>query len=736
MRAKSPAVGLLLGLVALAGARTVYIRAGHVFDGQQLLEPRIIVVRHGVIQTLLPADAPTPDSVEQIDAADCTVLPGFIDASVSSLAPPAIFGQEPERYSWGKPEAEWQSLWPDNRRSLLENGITATIESRATLGSCRSLRAALRKGAVVGPEVLFPGPVFTAPGGYPVRELRGRHDLLDNAVFQTRSPEQARAKVTALATSGVSFIALNFIGHRGAPRLDFDVAQAVITEAHACGLRVSARVGTEDEAWAMTRLGADGIEGLASASDSLLRTMSAKGVTITPLLAAHWSPTPDRATHTVKRAYLLGVPLCAGSGFPRGKNRCGDGIYQELDRLEELGIPRLEALKTATRNPALKLGLGRELGMIAPGYRANLVFMAGDITRGTLTAARIVRVMLHGETVVENRRIVPDKASGFRQNSLSVFGFPYWDPLLSWLVGGNITDYDLLRTGVAASLDIVASIRNMWFANLALSVPSPIPRTALKAGAHFDNQNRLFYGIGNDTRLDSAREYASVVFKEGIEALTRVKWEWKVKSSLTLDQSRLRPYRGDTLPEIPGSRGGNQALLGLYLIHDRRDHENNPRHGNYFAVGGQTSVPGISDHYFQRFSHDLRIYTSPFPGHVIATRLYFQLTFGDAPFYYYPDFGGDTLGRGYLPNRLRDRTGFYAQLEYRFPIAGPFSGVVFADAARFQTRLSEFSFTGIHPSVGFGPRYTTGSNENSIIGVDVGFTREGWNLVLHAGHAF
>jgi outer membrane protein assembly factor BamA len=364
------------------------------------------------------------------------------------------------------------------------------------------------------------------------------------------------------------------------------------------------------------------------------------------------------------------------------------------------------------------------------------VFAAGDITRGTLTAERIVRVMLHGETVVENGDVVASQTHGFRRSSLSVFGFPYWDPLLSWLVGGNVTDYDLFRTGVTASLDVVASIRNMWFANLNLSVPSPIPRTALKVSAHFDNQNRLFYGIGNDTRPDSGIEYANLIFKQGIEGLTRLGMGWKAKSSITLDQSRLRPYRADTRPAIPDSSGGNQALLGLYLIHDRRDHEDNPRSGSYFAVGGQTSVPGISSHSFQRFSHDLRVYASPFPRHVIATRLYFQLTFGDAPFYYYPDFGGDTLGRGYLPNRLRDRTGLYAQLEYRFPIAGPLSGVVFADAARFQNRLSAFSFTGIHPSIGFGPRYTTGSNENSIIGVDVGFTREGWNLVLHAGHAF
>ena len=189
-----------------------------------------------------------------------------------------------------------------------------------------------------------------------MRELRGQHDLLDNAVFQTRNPEQARRKVAALATAGVNFIALNFVGHKGMPRLDLGVAQAIIAEAHACGLRAFARVGTEDEAWAMIpgrsrRHRAGDIPPRVSppGSDTLLRAMSAKGVSLTPLLAGHWPLTTDHqppttshqppatshqplATHSVKRAYLLGVPLCAGSDFPRDNDRCGDGIFQELDR--------------------------------------------------------------------------------------------------------------------------------------------------------------------------------------------------------------------------------------------------------------------------------------------------------------------------------------------------------------------------------------------------------------------
>ena len=43
----------------------------------------------------------------------------------------------------------------------------------------------------------------------------------------------------------------------------------------------------------------------------------------------------------------------------------------------DLELP--EAINMASRNPAAFLGLDRELGRIAPGYRADLVLMDDDL---------------------------------------------------------------------------------------------------------------------------------------------------------------------------------------------------------------------------------------------------------------------------------------------------------------------------------------------------------------------
>jgi N-acetylglucosamine-6-phosphate deacetylase len=48
--------------------------------------------------------------------------------------------------------------------------------------------------------------------------------------------------------------------------------------------------------------------------------------------------------------------------------------------VELLGLEISEAARMASQYPAEFLGLGSELGRIAPGYRANLVLVDADIT--------------------------------------------------------------------------------------------------------------------------------------------------------------------------------------------------------------------------------------------------------------------------------------------------------------------------------------------------------------------
>jgi hypothetical protein len=433
----------------------------------------------------------------------------------------------------------------------------------------------------------------------------------------------------------------------------------------------------------------------------------------------------------------MNILIAAGTDFPAsyGEN-CGDDIFQEMRLLEEAGVPRIKILQAVTVNGARKLGREDEIGMIAKGHRANLVFWNGDVDKDVLSPERVSGVMLNGDIVFWHNILALEYTRGFRTKSLLVFPYCFWDVISQFNIGASGTEFDLFNTGVSVAADTIWSIRNMWAANLMLSVPSRIPRTSLRIGAHFDNLNRMFYGIGNSTVSDSGIEYASNNSRVGISATNIWQKHWKLTGSAMLDHFRFNTYQNQQLPPVTGSQGGNQTVLSLLFAYDTRDHENNPWKGGLISAGIDVGPSFMGNYDFTRAALDVRGYLSPAHKHILTGRLFYRQTFGDVPFYYLPDYGGNLLGRGYYSSRFIDRVGMYGQFEYRFPIWKIISGVVFFDEGQVQSVFSHFSLRGFHPSFGFGLRFAFGSNENSILGLDAGFSPEGSTIMFHTGHAF
>jgi hypothetical protein len=64
------------------------------------------------------------------------------------------------------------------------------------------------------------------------------------------------------------------------------------------------------------------------------------------------------------------------------------------------------------------------------------------------------------------------------------------------------------------------------------------------------------------------------------------------------------------------------------------------------------------------------------------------------------------------------------------------SGTAFYDIGQVQKNVKDFKINSFHHNFGFGPRFSFGSNENSILCMDFGFSNEGMMVFFHAGHAF
>ena len=105
------------------------------------------------------------------------------------------------------------------------------------------------------------------------------------------------------------------------------------------------------------------------------------------------------ASENLARAWHAGVPLVTGSDAGNLLVIHGPTVHRELQLWVEAGIPAAVALQAATWNAARLLRQDKRIGLVAPGYDANLLIVDGDPTKDINATERISTVVLKGERV-------------------------------------------------------------------------------------------------------------------------------------------------------------------------------------------------------------------------------------------------------------------------------------------------------------------------------------------------
>jgi hypothetical protein len=88
----------------------------------------------------------------------------------------------------------------------------------------------------------------------------------------------------------------------------------------------------------------------------------------------------------------------AASGAPVNGAMPGISLHTELELLVRLGLSPRQALAAATNNYAIQFGWN-ELGLVAPGRRADILVVDGDPTANIWNARRISLLIVDGEVV-------------------------------------------------------------------------------------------------------------------------------------------------------------------------------------------------------------------------------------------------------------------------------------------------------------------------------------------------
>jgi len=94
--------------------------------------------------------------------------------------------------------------------------------------------------------------------------------------------------------------------------------------------------------------------------------------------------------------HRAGVELLAGTDTAFGYPVAGFALHDELGLLVQAGLTPMEALKTATYNPAKYFGLLSSLGTVEPGKIANLVLLNANPLDDIGNTKKIEAVIVNG----------------------------------------------------------------------------------------------------------------------------------------------------------------------------------------------------------------------------------------------------------------------------------------------------------------------------------------------------
>lgn len=144
-------------------------------------------------------------------------------------------------------------------------------------------------------------------------------------------------------------------------------------------------------------------------SDSTLAEWKSRPFAITPTLLVHckakklynmksYTLTEQEIIVEMGKAHRAGIPLLAGTDAPADGVNYSTDLYAELALYVDAGLTPLEALKTATSNPAKAYKLN-ERGVIRVGASADFVLVDGDVLKDISLLSRINAIWKQGKQI-------------------------------------------------------------------------------------------------------------------------------------------------------------------------------------------------------------------------------------------------------------------------------------------------------------------------------------------------
>lgn len=387
-------------VVPLADGVTVFERANVVrMDRGLVLHDQDVIVQEGRIAYIgPPGSAPIPSGALRIDARGRYLMPGLADMQVQLSPTPWRLRRELTLY--------------------LTSGVTLVRNLDGRYAHVR-WRDRVSRGETLGPMIVTCGP----PVANDTSMFGRSDDLLGNRIAalgttvermfrDRRTVVSIRPEVMDQRRRGYDCVTVDSPTDWTPARYDALVAAAramgmPLTGDFARNLPLDAnlrgrRTADRLDAFFREQLTPDVYSAEPPARDSVARDVArrvrASGVAVSTRLFGQQAGDRTLMRRVVRALASEGATLILSTESTLRSQLVtpGTSVHHELRELVAAGLTPLEALRTATTNPAIVLGVPREFGLVAPGARADLLLLDGNPLADVANTERLAGVMLRG----------------------------------------------------------------------------------------------------------------------------------------------------------------------------------------------------------------------------------------------------------------------------------------------------------------------------------------------------
>lgn len=376
-----------------------------IFDGLDNIFKGGVVVENGVITEVQKEKSiDVPKDAILIDANEKFLMPGLIDAHLHLIGMrTGDFVKEPLVTTYETFVARAIS----DMSKLLNSGFTTVGDAGGIIAA--KLKSAIEEGTIIGPRIVAAGLPLSPTFGHgdthylPIEwvDYRTTKKLRPLLSLICDGPHECRKAARYALREDADFIKImasgGVLSQKDRPeyrQFTLQEIEAIVDEARAQQRFVHAHAQGSEAIINSILAGVKVIAHAIFIDEEGIKLAKEKKTIIIPTLSIvqrlieigekigipEWGLRKSKEVYEIHRenirnAYKKGVKIATGTDYIGGFFPMGENAIEIKLLIKEIGMTPLDAIKAATSIAAEAVGLEKEIGVIRPGYKADLIIL-------------------------------------------------------------------------------------------------------------------------------------------------------------------------------------------------------------------------------------------------------------------------------------------------------------------------------------------------------------------------